>query len=90
MNDKLKKIPVDDSWMRHAEYYLKKPKFHKTNTDIWIKVLSKLRTKRLIKLEEESLKRNEMLLDNNPNSLFYKGMVKNCKERIEELKHKIK
>ncbi|MDQ3020400.1 MAG: DEAD/DEAH box helicase family protein [Bacteroidota bacterium] len=43
-------------------------------------------TKKLIKLHEDNLEKNEQKLSQNPKSLFYKGIVKNTKERIDELK----
>jgi len=43
-------------------------------------------TKQLIQMFEEKLIRYELQLSNNPTSIFYKGLVKNTKEVIEELK----
>ncbi len=43
-------------------------------------------TKQLIQMFEENLIRYELQLSNNPTSIFYKGLVKNTKEVIEELK----
>jgi hypothetical protein len=43
MIDKFKDIPVDDSWMVRAELYANNKKFYATNTEIWIKALSKVR-----------------------------------------------
>jgi len=45
-------------------------------------------TQEIIELFEEKLKRYESQLKNDPNSLFYKGLVKNTKEYIGELKLK--
>lgn len=44
----------------------------------------------LVELFEEKLKRYEEELAKNPNSLFYKGLVKNTTEHIEELKQNIR
>jgi hypothetical protein len=42
----------------------------------------------IIELFEEKLKRYKLQLKKDPNSLFYKGLVKNTQEYIEELKLK--
>ncbi len=44
----------------------------------------------LIELFAEKLKRYEEQLAENPDSLFYKGLVKNTSEYIEELKQNIR
>jgi len=46
--------------------------------------------KKVIKLNEDHLKRYALELEKQPNSTFYLGLVKNTEEYIEELKKMIK
>jgi hypothetical protein len=39
----------------------------------------------IIKLQKDSLKRYKKSLEQNPGSFFYKGLIKNTEEYIEEL-----